>query len=300
MINQYTTGIDDRMFDYDLFKKDLDNFCTKNKTSIQEISEDVLHRNKDFLSNKIRNHKLPIALASVISRHIGSSLTKYKIIEQPSLFDRDNDAVKDGGPLITSLAEYEDTKESSSWPDVKNIVSQPLPESKDSKSSIWKIDLVVKETLYIVSSIISKDGKVLGTGPATLKATSEAEIIEGIRVSVSAACDKALMELSGGPKSGATIDEVIDKSSGKVSGKPFKDWIMQYYNDHSDVGRLARFIDCHYDHFPSWGADKMRKTLMLTKGGSAHVQTFNAFFDRYRALDRAEERANSMDSLKRR
>lgn len=289
MVNIHTTGMDADLFDYELFSEDLNRFCEEKQTSIQAISEDILTRDKNWLNSALRSEKLPIAVASVVCRHIGKKLSDYQIERQETLFsqppkqENNTSSAKPDLPL-SAKSSTQDVP----VPSAPKIQVEPGPQG-------WKVSLIVNSELLVVSSIISNDGKVLGTGSSTMRGKENADVIEGIRESISVACDNAMMQMYP-PKSRTTADEVIDLSAGKVSGKPFKDWVMRFYSDHSDVGRLARFIDGHYGEFPSWGGEKMRRYLKMTKGGAAHVNTFNAFFERYRAEDRAEERANNAKS----
>lgn len=291
MVNMHTTGMDADLFDYELFSEDLNRFCEEKQTSIQAISEDILTRDKNWLSSALRSQKLPIAVASVVCRHIGKRLSDYQIERQETLFTQ---------PL---KQESNTSSENPAPPSMQSAPAKAITQKSPVVSPVqveigpqgWKVNLIVNSELLVVSSIISNEGKVLGTGSSTMRGKENADVIEGIRESISVACDNAMMQMYP-PKSRTTADEVIDLSAGKVAGKPFKDWVMRFYSDHSDVGRLARFIDGHYGEFPSWGGEKMRRYLKATKGGAAHVNTFNAFFERYRAEDRAEERANNAKS----
>lgn len=66
----------------------------------------------------------------------------------------------------------------------------------------------------------------------------------------------------------------------------FKDWITKYEDCNSPYGKLARYIQSHYDAFPSSGEKNMKCYLMQNQGYS-HVSAFTTLFKQYVAWDKA-------------
>ena len=168
------------------------------------------------------------------------------------------------------------------------IEKQKPPVQEEEQKTEWNLKLLVSEDFGVVRCLLNKGTETIAVG------SCDAEIDDGVKTikSIAVALNRLASRLTKEP--GQTKPGEEEKKEPEAVGrKTFKDWVMQYYDSHSDVGRLARFIDEHYEKFPSWGQTKMQRYLQLTSDGAAHRVTFDAYFDHYRKLVQAEERANS-------
>lgn len=167
----------------------------------------------------------------------------------------------------------------------------PLPVLPESQQSGWNLKLLVSEDFGVVRCLLNNGMETIAVG------SCDAEIDDGVKTikAIAVALNRLASRLTKEPEPQKPVEEEEEKPKEPeaVGRKTFKEWVMQYYDSHSDIGRLARFIDEHYEKFPSWGQSKMQKYLQLSSEGAAHRVTFDAYFDHYRKLVQAEERANS-------
>lgn len=258
--------VDPKKYSYATFESDINVFCKKNKVTMEDISQDVIVRSPSYLKDCIRKRKLPENCFKSVVKFIGQDMARYKIVETPKVET----------PVVEAPQEVGD----------------------------WSLKLLVNEDFGLVRCMLNHGLETIAIGSCDATLNSGTEIIKAITVAMSRMTSKLIpgqqspnpskqeQPVTEQPKPEPPKDET-PKNPEAVGRKSFKDWIMQYYDSHSDVGRLARFIDEHYNEFPTWGEVKMQRFLQLTVGGKAHLSVFNAYFDHYRKLQRSEEQSNS-------
>ena len=233
-------------------ESDLNAFCKKNNTTLEDISANVIVRSSIYLKDCLKKKRIPWNIYRFLVNYMGNDLAKYKIVKQ---------------------------------------TPAPLPVLPESQQSGWNLKLLVSEDFGVVRCLLSNGIETIAVG------SCDAEINDGVKMikAIATALNRLAAKLTKEPEQQKPVEKAEEKQSEPeaVGRKTFKEWIMQFYDSHSDVGRLARFIDEHYEKFPSWGQSKMQKYLQLSSEGAAHRVTFDAYFDHYRKLVQAEERANS-------
>ena len=268
--------VDPKKFSYALFESDVNKFCKQNRMTQEDISQKVIVRSHSYLNDGIRKRKLPYNCFKAVAEYIGQDMTRYKIVEKPPI---EKEAV--------------------------------IPEATLDVDG-WSLKLLVNEDFGVVRCMLNHGTETVAIGSCDSELRNGTEVIKAITVAMNRLTSKLIPGQQSPnppkpeppkqeapkpePKPEPPKDETPKKPE-EVGRKSFKDWIMQYYDSHSDVGRLARFIDEHYNEFPTWGEVKMQRFLQLTVGGKAHLSTFNAYFSHYRAMQRREEQSNS-DKLK--
>ena len=240
-------------------ESDINNYCKKERMTVEMISTDVLVRTPRYLGDCLRKKTITWNIFKFMANYLGYDLDRYKIA-QPKPVQKE----------------------------------EPKPEPVEADGN-WSIKLLVNEDFGVVRCMLNHGMETIATGSCDSDLNSGADIIKAITVAVNRMNSKLIpgQQSPYVEKKAEEPKPEPPKPDGKVGRKTFKEWVMQYYDSHSDAGRLARFIDEHYEAFPSWGQVKMQRFLELTQGGKAHRVTFDAYFDHYRKLTQAEERANS-------
>lgn len=261
-MGKYIEKMEASIYSYGRFESELNKYLKQNKMTAEDFSVDILVRSPNYLKDSIRKRVLPMNCFVAACKAMGKETSYFKIPKE--------------APAPVVMKEPVEVKE-------------------------WDIRLLVNKEFGFVRTMLMNGAETVAIGNADIDGKHEADVIKAITVAIGRMNAKLIPGQQSTkqevkpepPKQEAKPEPLKAPEDNTIGRKTFKEWIMRYYDSHSDAGRLARFIDEHYEEFPSWGQVKMQRFLQLTQGGAAHRVTLDAYFDHYRKQQQAEERANS-------
>jgi len=261
-------SLDEKTFDYKMFKKELVEECRKRGTTMDKVSVEVLIRSHAYLSNAISTKKLPLNIALAMVKWMGVDIKRYEIKKKPV----------EKKPKEKPVAEV-----------TENAALEEKTEQPDEKG--WACQIRVDEEFGTAMMKITKDGKEIALGRSYLFGKDETGIIQSISYAAHM-CYKISQQSKIADESVKVNDlevvpECVNEPDAEEDDPPqmqgrliFKDWIKKYENDNSKAGKLARYVKSQYKFFPATGKKKLRMYIRLNNGDT-HLSTFDAMWDMY-------------------
>ena len=280
---------DPKTFNYALLKNDISKFTKKEGYSMEYISKNKLLRSKGYLSMVLGKKALPTNLLGPLCEFIGTEASKYKIEPKPE--------PKEVTPPLTHTPTAINMAPPHSCNTAINLCS-------DTEIPIewapvgWECRIKVDEDFETVMMKVLKNGEEMAISRCYFFSKDDTGIMQAISYAAHQ-CYKAYQQIAlAQQEADRTLRneaKVISESSKDPNDvRSFKNWILKYKNDTSNIGRLARYCESVYDKLPAHGERKLRMFLQLEKGGNAHVATFNAIWPLYIKEFNAAEREGNM------
>ena len=253
--------LDAKKFDYEKFDSDIRRINKEKKMTMVRLSEEVALRSGSYLQKALSEKAMPANVAIAVAKWAELDLKDYEIKPVKRVKEK---------PVVSEQT-------------IEQAVEQKVSEKG------WSCVVKVDEEFGMAMMKVFKDGKEIALGRSYTYGHDDTGIVQGISYAAHM-CYKQVQQAKMAQESIRTIpekEEISQDEDGdddeevEVVGRVvFRDWIQKYGNDNSKAGRLARFIQSHYDKVPATGKKKIRSYLRLNKG-EAHLTTFDSLWSMY-------------------